>query len=1206
MPYARLSELPEAVRKLPLGGQKIFRAAFNAAMKQYEKEERAFATAWSAVKKQYQKVKGEWVLKQGGEEVTMADLFSDIRHVHSLFASHHPDPDKTPLAQAEAILKNVELSSRMEGVEIDYAKFLQNLEETFTPAFLPLDQYRDEYPGSFGSQMEHVKRAYNNLKKGDSYYQRGFICAFYADSIIVCKWNYDGYGEEQTYLRIPYTFNESDKSATFGEPEEVNVLTIVVPKDGGTSESDADQTADKRGEMEKMDPKTGEKREKVERRKMVTKRAAAGSTASRQEEGDDDDDDEAMAAAAVATEDDDEDQSTAGAVTRTENGQTFKPGAYLVIGDKSDPETWQVRVEETPGKVTLRQLGEAYASLVRKRKVELPEEQMQAAVERLQSLYRKLDMPYPGNEKNQSDFGGEANIPEWLILGDDPPGGDQELIQTFSFQVLVQNHDQKTGLMEVEGTATVANVINSKRQVYPVEVWQDNLPRLQRLAQSGKLLGECDHPPDGRSSLERTVIKFNEIWQDGNEFKFKGTVLPTEPHGKNIQIMLASGVPIDISSRGRGSVKRGEWNGVKGLDIVQRGFFCQTFDTVANGASPGSAINDYRYAQAATAEEDELMGDVSEGILAQLQQMSARQEELSKNNAATAALLEKLVGAGTRNEGGGGVAVADPPATGEGQNQNGGGTPAPEGGQPVNGGGQEMAYTKEMVQQMNNFLVGNRIEQLYEQSKTELPVQWANMYRKHLLKLSCGTLGELEQRAPGCLEAVKELIEDAPKYPGMGHIVQADKGERGPQTPRELIEALISDMPDESPDDPLKFLGASRMQQEGISDCIRTPRRQMRRWLHNIARAKVDGFNGEQAIRGLMMLEQGYRPQEVGDWMDQACPEGTTSVASGGAPTSNVFIFPLIRRLYPQLIASEIASVQPIDRPEGKIFFLDAYRIEPGASETDAAGVVSSSRVRIDRTDSLSSSYADDPGECEVSKRIQLHLAGRSVTAQTKKLHANWTIEELQDLRAYHGLDAAAELVTALARELALEWNQIILNELLAGATAGNVSFGTVAPSGYTQTEWDRYVARFFFQASNNIFKKRRGEMTHIIAGADAWLRLVGVFNLDTRNISTGEAFAGLSMTPFTDGPFAGLRTYKTSFWDAVNTNKVLVIRRGPEWSDTPYVWAPYIDYVSPVLTTPDIFTQKQGMMSRAAHSVVAGDAISVVTVNAGSTGVVI
>ena len=360
---------------------------------------------------------------------------------------------------------------------------------------------------------------------------------------------------------------------------------------------------------------------------------------------------------------------------------------------------------------------------------------------------------------------------------------------------------------------------------------------------------------------------------------------------------------------------------------------------------------------------------------------------------------------------------------------------------------------------------------------------------------------------------------------------------------------------------------------------------------------------GPAAIFSLLKLEQGFRPSQVQDWLDQTCPEGTTSVASGGAPQSNIFIFPLIRRMYPALIATELASVQPMDRPDGKIFFLDAYRVEGGVSETDAAGVVSSSRVRIDRTDSLSSSYADDPGECEVSKRIQLHLAGRSVVAQTKKLHALWTIEELQDLRAYHGLDAAAELVAVLAQELALEWNQIVLNEMLAGATAGNVSFGTAAPTGFTQTEWDRYISRFIMYAGNNIFKNRRGEMTHIVAGADAWLRLAGIFNLETRNITTSEAFAGLSMTPFTNGPFAGLRTYKTSFWDAVNTNKILIVRRGPTWSDVPYVWAPYVDYVSPTLTTPDIFTQKQGMMSRAAHTVVNGNAMSVVTVNAGATG---
>jgi hypothetical protein len=152
----------------------------------------------------------------------------------------------------------------------------------------------------------------------------------------------------------------------------------------------------------------------------------------------------------------------------------------------------------------------------------------------------------------------------------------------------------------------------------------------------------------------------------------------------------------------------------------------------------------------------------------------------------------------------------------------------------------------------------------------------------------------------------------------------------------------------------------------------------------------------------------------------------------------------------------------------------------------------------------------------------------------------------MQDLRAYHNLDVSLELVGGLSREVALEWNQIVLNEMLTGATAGNLTFNTTAPSGYTQKEWDEYLPRYLDAASNLIFKKRNGDMTHIVAGPDAWLKLSATHRIATNpNSETPSQFEGLTLTPFMGGSTPGLKVYKTSFWAGRNTDKILVLRRG-------------------------------------------------------------
>ena len=68
MPYKTIEDLPEAVRDhLPDHAQEIFRAAFNAALVEYDgEEERAFRVAWAAVKNDYEKDErsGNWKRKQ--------------------------------------------------------------------------------------------------------------------------------------------------------------------------------------------------------------------------------------------------------------------------------------------------------------------------------------------------------------------------------------------------------------------------------------------------------------------------------------------------------------------------------------------------------------------------------------------------------------------------------------------------------------------------------------------------------------------------------------------------------------------------------------------------------------------------------------------------------------------------------------------------------------------------------------------------------------------------------------------------------------------------------------------------------------------------------------------------------------------------------------------------------------------------------------
>jgi len=991
-----------------------------------------------------------------------------------------------------------------------------------------------EVKGSLEEKTTAVCMAFC-AEERERYGEYGYVIAVFDDSVIACY-----YDEERgsVHWRIPYTFDTETKQVTFPTEgrEPVELETVVKP---------------------------------VAQQEAVEEQAVSSS----------------------GVPEGDLDQET---VYKTDNGKRFTADAYLIVPDPESPSTWKVRIEETPGKVTVAQLGRAYAALTkgfRGNKVQASSDAVSSALKRLKGLYKKLDAPWPADKKKTQ----ACEWPAWLLQGDDPPGGEQELVQSNSCLLEQESYDEKTGVLRVKMIVTRANCLNANNQVYPREVWEDNMPRLQALLEQGRLTGESEHPEDGRPRLERTCVKYTSIWMEGDEVWAQADILPTDPLGKNLQILVQNNVNVDISSRGRGRTKRGMWQADDGteyenVDIVQRGFRCDAFDPVASGASPGARIvqSDVT-AQSETAATDSLEElEMSK----ELEKLAQQVEQLTAQQATIVDALGKLA------------------------------SPKPETPEPPVVQTEEKKSDPILDQKMSRMealLVRDRLESLIAEAASEYKwkQQWLNLYRKNLENRRAGTVEELEHFAKQTIEVLQAMISQAPVYPGNGHVVQGDKGERGPRTPNEMIEILLDDagIKDDCPYDPLSFVKQGR-DGEVIEapDNIRTPRRQLRQWLRNIAQEQDANWNGKAAMAGLMRLYQGYDPQFVHeqfdrDWLNrdltQACDSCTTSVGSGGAPISALFIFPIVTRVFPQLIVTELASVQPMDRPDGKIFFWDVYRdANVGVDSVDEAGDTVTGKMRMDRSSSFSSSYADDPGECGTANCLQGRMSAKSVTAQTKKLRAKWSIELMQDLRAYHNMSIDSEMVTKLALEIALEWNQIALNEMIA-AVASNRNYGTVAPSGYTQKEWNEELVRFIEASSVDIFSRRNDVMTHVVAGPQAWIKMSATSRLGFRaDGSNPSQFAGLTLTPFQTISGLNVKTYMTNFWNGVNTDKILVIRRGQDWSDTPYVWAPYVDYVSPIINTPTtIFEQQVGVMSRAAHKVVVSDALASVTIQSGITG---
>lgn len=200
--------------------------------------------------------------------------------------------------------------------------------------------------------------------------------------------------------------------------------------------------------------------------------------------------------------------------------------------------------------------------------------------------------------------------------------------------------------------------------------------------------------------------------------------------------------------------------------------------------------------------------------------------------------------------------------------------------------------------------------------------------------------------------------------------------------------------------------------------------------------------------------------------------EGATTVGSLG--TFQKWAFPIVRRVWPALIANQLVAQQPMQGPVSQVFYLGqgrqygatrqsiyskyqlTYRNLTSSAIGGAGGVdldVTPSPVfstlfnqasgsasttmggKIagwpDRTTMLG--YSVSAGEYlsgSAIPEVNLSIEQQPVVARTKKMRALWTIEANQDLKAYHNLDLESEVSELMSNELKLEIDRELIEDL--------------------------------------------------------------------------------------------------------------------------------------------------------------------------------
>ena len=356
--------------------------------------------------------------------------------------------------------------------------------------------------------------------------------------------------------------------------------------------------------------------------------------------------------------------------------------------------------------------------------------------------------------------------------------------------------------------------------------------------------------------------------------------------------------------------------------------------------------------------------------------------------------------------------------------------------------------------------------------------------------------------------------------------------------------------------------------------------------------------------------EQGFGPQSL---LEAAPANQTGSNIDNYDPV----LISLVRRAMPNLVAYDIAGVQPMTGPTGLIFAMRSrYSSQSGdeafynEANTEFSSVVAGSGNNTlgnaqDGTfpSGNSTSYNFGAG-MSTAQAEALGSAGNtafaemafsiekiSVTAKSRALKAEYSMELAQDLKAIHGLDAETELANILSTEILAEINREIVRTVNLVAETGAQE--NVASSGTFDLDTDsngRWMVEKFkglmFQLereANQIAKQtRRGKGNIMLCSSDvaSALQMAGVLDytpaLNSNNLQvddTGATFAGVLN--------GRIRVYIDPYVTTSGSQYATVGYKGSSAFDAGLFYCPYVPLQMVRAVGEDTFQPKIGFKTR-------------------------
>jgi len=209
-----------------------------------------------------------------------------------------------------------------------------------------------------------------------------------------------------------------------------------------------------------------------------------------------------------------------------------------------------------------------------------------------------------------------------------------------------------------------------------------------------------------------------------------------------------------------------------------------------------------------------------------------------------------------------------------------------------------------------------------------------------------------------------------------------------------------------------------------------------------------------KAVTTVILENQEKALKEDKGFLGEAAP---TNATGNNVDNWDPILISLVRRAMPNLIAYDVAGVQPMTGPTGLIFAMRSrYTNQTGTenqyaeadSDFSGAGTQAGTNPAV-LNDGSPGSYTSGTGMTRGAAEalgdsasnsfaeMSFSIEKNSVEAKSRALKAEYTMELAQDLKAIHGLDAETELANILSSEILNEINRELIRTIYVTAKPG-------------------------------------------------------------------------------------------------------------------------------------------------------------------------